>query len=162
MFCRAKMSLLSQCSGVLTMRQIIPSSFIFAPFEGLSLDRRCNTRVLLAKIWHKMGIRSWQRLHPIRIIRSFQALNGSIGLLTERIEYISFLWISDHGLHSGLDAESMRRVLKHGRSSSIFKYCFLWYPLLSEVDCCCTSLTCCTCQASLNTILGGGRGVGIL
>ena len=33
---------------------------------------------------------------------------------------------------------------------------------VSTLDCCCTLLLCCTCQASFNTILGGGRGMGIL
>ena len=59
-FCPARMSLLCNCScGVLTMRQIRPSSVVIAPLKASSIDRKYNTRVLLANIWHRMGIGSW-------------------------------------------------------------------------------------------------------
>ena len=78
------------------MHQILPSSFVFAHLKALSTDGKYHTIVLLASIWHKMGIVAWLILHPIRIIRSFPCFAGLFGLLTQRAELTCFHQISDH------------------------------------------------------------------
>ena len=84
------MSLLYKCV------KLNPSSFVFVPLKASSIDREYTTTVLLANSWHQLGIGSWQRFHPIRIIDLSQALDGTFGLLADRVEYITFLYIRDH------------------------------------------------------------------
>ena len=111
------------------MRQIIPLSFVFSPFEGCALTTSENSFWQMFDTTKALGL-GRDLTSPTSKTGPFRIFDDSIGLLTERIENISFAKIIDHCLSS----ESMRQVLNHGPSSSIFKYFFLWQHLDLEVD----------------------------
>ena len=98
-------------------------SFVFAFLTATNIVRN------LANIQHRMGIKSSQRRHPIRITRSFQSYGWFFffGLVTEYVEHISFLWIGDQRLRPGISFESMRQLSDPVCSSLIFENCFTWY-----------------------------------
>ena len=156
----------SQCYKLLTMRKNYSCVLRFCSFEGLKHlpQVQCNKPVgqYLAHDGHCIFTETSPKSNNSIFPKLWMVF---LGFFNERIEFPCLLLVDDDRFCSGLCSERMHQNLNLGHSSLIFKCSILWYFLHTEIDFkvvslntrvlgCCTSLSCCTCQAFFQTTFG--------